>query len=71
MKPINWKKGFFRFTLVLSLFVGIFFVVIVGLLNGFLDDDWSFFFGGLVCFGLIWLIYFIVGFILRGFTSQD
>jgi len=69
MKAINWKKGFFRLTLVLSILLG--FYGVAGFIDGILSNSWDAFFIGFVSFGLIWLIYFVIGFIVRGFTEKD
>ena len=67
IKSINWKKGFFRLTLVLSILFGIF----SGIANaGVYDSSEAFFAGFFAFFGLIWLIYFAIGFVIKGFVSK-
>lgn len=124
IKFINWKKGIFRLTLVLSMLFGLFagivnaeprdhhsidrflvsfFIVFAliwlvhfvlnyvirnlpgrvtfvlsmlfglfgGIVNGDIHDSGDAFAAGfLVPFGLTWLIYFAVGFVIRGFASK-
>ena len=67
IKFINWKKGFFRLTLVLSILFGIF----SGIANAAIyDSSRAFLAGFFACFGLIWLIYFAIGFVIKGFASK-
>jgi hypothetical protein len=67
MKFINWKKGVFRLTLVLSILFGIF----SGIANAKIYDSGEAFLAGFFAFfGLIWLIYFAIGFVIRGFASK-
>ena len=67
VKFINWKKGFFRLTLVLSVLLGIF----AGIINAEIYDSGGAFLAGFfVFFGLTWLVYFAVGFVIRGFASE-
>ena len=64
---INWKRGFFRLTLVLSILFGIF----AGIINAEVYDSGGAFLAGFfVFFGLTWLIYFGIGFVVRGFASK-
>jgi hypothetical protein len=66
MKFINWKKGFFRLTLVLSVLLGIF----AGI-NAEIDGSSGVFLQAFLgFFGLTWLIYFAIGFVVRGFASK-
>ena len=65
---INWKKGFFRLTLVLSILFGIF----SGIANAETYDSGGAFLAGFFAFfGLIWLIYFAISFVIRGFASKS
>ena len=64
-KAINWKQGFLRLTLVLSLLLGIF----AGIVNVELSIG-SFWTGFFISFGMIWFIYFAVGFVIKGFTRK-
>ena len=66
---MNWKKGFFRLTLVLSILLGLH--GILGFIDGIFSNSWNAFFIGFVGFGLIWLIYFVIGFVVRGFTTKN
>ena len=67
IKSINWKKGFFRLTLVLSVLFGIF----AGITNGVIyDSGKAFLVGFFAFFGLIWLVYFAVSFVIKGFASK-
>ena len=67
IKFINWKKGFFRLTLVLSVLLGIF----AGIINAEVYDSGGAFLAGFfVFFGMTWLIYFAIGFVIRGFASK-
>ena len=67
IKSVNWKKGIFRLILVLSILFGIFSGTINAETHGSSD---AFFVGFFIFFGLTWLIYFAVGFVIRGFTSK-
>ena len=77
VKHVNWKKGFFRLTLVLSIPLGLYGVA--GLIDGILSNSWDAFFIGFVSFGLIWLVYFLIGpaiikaivFVMRGFIDKN
>ena len=67
IKSINWKKGFFRLTLVLSVLFGIF----AGITNAEIQDSAdAFLIGFFISFGLVWLVYFMVGFVIKGFASK-
>ena len=67
MKFINWKKGLFRLTLVLSVLFGLF----AGIINAEVYDFGGAFLAGFFVFlGLTWLIYFAIGFVVRGFASK-
>ena len=67
IKSINWKKGFFRLTLVLSILFGIF----AGIANGVIyDSGRAFLVGFFAFFGLVWLIYFAISFVIKGFASK-
>lgn len=67
IKSINWKKGLFRLTLVLSVLFGI----SAGMTNAAVHDSGrAFLIGFFISFGLIWLIYFAIGFVIRGFASK-
>ena len=64
---INWRKGFFRLTFVLSILFGVF----AGIINAEVYDSGGAFLAGFfVFFGLTWLIYFAIGFVVRGFASK-
>jgi len=63
---INWRKGFFRMTFVLSILLGL-----LGLFTGFiLSSGPSLVLFVAVPFGFVWLLYFVVGFIVRGFSDK-
>jgi hypothetical protein len=74
MKSINWKRGFFRLTLVLC-------IPLAWLLGGDQGEEWfgsgaeGFFLGVFIFLGLIWLLYFIVmkalRFVVTGFMDKD
>ena len=78
IKFINWKKGFFRLTLVLS-------VPLAWLFGGDIGEEWfgsgmrGFFTGVLIFFLLIWLVYFLIGpaiiraitFVMKGFMDKN
>jgi len=67
IKSVNWKKGLFRLTLVFSVLFGVFAAFANGeTRNSYLGFLESFF----IFFGLTWLIYFSVGFVIRGFESK-
>ena len=67
IKAINWKQGFLRLTLVLSILFGIF----AGIANrAFYDSMGAFWTGFFVSFGLVWFIYFSVSFVIKGFTRK-
>ena len=69
VKFINWKKGFFRLTLVLSVLFG----VVSGIVNtehNRIDSVEIFLEGFFMFFALTWLVYFMVGFVIRGFASK-
>lgn len=68
-KSINWRKGFFRLILILSVPVGIW----GGIMTERSAYDGSFFdflIGFLVFYGLTWLTYFAVRFVIRGFANK-
>ena len=67
IKFINWKKGFFRLTLVLSVLFGIFSAIANAAIY---DSGGAFLAGFFAFFGLIWLIYFAISFVIRGFASK-
>ena len=61
------KKFGGRVTFVLSMLFGLF----GGIVNGDIHDSGDAFAAGfLVPFGLTWLVYFAVGFVIRGFASK-
>ena len=64
----NWKKRIFRLTLVLSALFGIFAGIIVG---GIQNPAETFLTGFFIGYGLVWLIYLVVGFVRRGFASKS
>ena len=78
IKFINWKKGMFRLTLVLS-------VPLAWLFGGDIGEEWfgsgmrGFFTGVLIFFLLIWLVYFLIGpaiiraitFVMKGFMDKN
>ena len=71
IKAINWKRGFFRLMLVLSVLSGILAGMVNGMVNGeFYDSAGAFWAGFFMSFGLVWLIYFAAGFVIRGFVSK-
>ena len=67
MKCINWQKGFFRSTLILSI---LFSLVCGGGLAFIREPPFTVFVGSVVPFGLVWLVYFVGLFIVRGFTDR-
>ena len=78
VKHVNWKKGMFRLTLVLS-------VPLAWLFGGDIGAEWfgsgmrGFFTGVLIFFLLIWLVYFLIGpaiiraitFVMKGFMDKN
>ena len=68
IKSINWKKGFFRLTLVLSILFGIFSGIATGVIY---DSGKAFLTGFFAFFGLVWLMYFAVSFVIKGFASAS
>ena len=70
-KQMNLKKGFFRLTMMISIIFG--FVVLLQITEGFseLPGSFSMWVGPPVCFGLPWLIYFVIYFIIKGFKSAS
>lgn len=74
IRSINWKKGFFRLTIVLC-------IPLAWFSGGDQGEEWfgpgaeGFFLGVFIFLGLIWLFYFIVikavGFVVRGFMDRD
>ena len=67
IKFINWKKGFFRLTFVLSILFGI----VSGISSAHTYDSGRAFLAGFFAFfALIWLIYFAIGFVITGFASK-
>lgn len=78
VKRVNWKKGMFRLTLVLS-------VPLAWLFGGGLGEEWygsgptGFFIGVFIFFLLIWLVYFLIGpaiikviaFVMTGFMDKN
>ena len=67
IKFINWKKGFFRLTFVLSILFGI----VSGISSAQAYDSGRAFLAGFFAFfALIWLIYFAIGFVITGFASK-
>ena len=70
MKSINWKKGIFRLTLVLSILNGF----VLGYIANYKGEDGplsQLFLFFVVFFGLTWLVYFSVRFVVRGFKNKD
>ncbi len=67
IKSVNWKKGIFRLTLVLSILFGVF----AGMAGVEVSNSSGVFLAGFfIFFGLTWVIYFALGFVIRGFTSK-
>lgn len=67
IKSINWKKGFFRLTLVLSVLFGTF----AGIANAEIQDSGgAFLIGFFISFGLVWFIYLAISFVIKGFASK-
>ena len=69
LKFINWKKGVFRLTLVLS----ILFSFSAGMVNAEPRDHHSidrFLIGFFIVFGLIWLVYFVLNYIIRNLAGR-
>ena len=69
IKFINWKKGVFRLTLVLS----ILFSFSAGMVNAEPRDHHSidrFLIGFFIVFGLIWLVYFVLNYIIRNLAGR-
>lgn len=64
MQFINWEKGFFRLTLVLSVLLGIF----VGMEDT--NSAFDFLIVFFTFFGLTWLVYFALRFTIKGFTDK-
>jgi hypothetical protein len=68
MKTINWGKGFFRLTLILSVLLSLVFGGIFALVE---KTAFTVFVSFVVPFGLVWGIYFLLLFIVRGFTDKS
>ena len=67
IKFINWKKGFFRLTLVLSVLFGVF----AGIVNAEIHDSVEAFLAGFFIFYVLtWFVYLAAGFVMRGFASK-
>lgn len=67
IKSINWKKGFFRLTLVFSVLFGIFSGIISADIH---DSGGAFLEAFFMFFGLTWIIYFATSFVIRGFANK-
>ena len=67
IKLVNWKKGIFRLTLVFSVLFGIFAALINAETR---NSPGDFLMSVLIFFAMTWLIYFAVGFVIRGFASK-
>lgn len=67
MPSINWRKGFFRLTLILSVFFGVFF----GLIGWESGSLFTRFFWFVIPFSLVWGIYYLLLFIVKGFTDRS
>jgi hypothetical protein len=68
MKAINWGKGFFRLTLILSVLLSLFCGGFLVLIEG---PALIVFLGFVIPFGLVWGIYYLLLFIVRGFTDKS
>ncbi len=69
IKFINWKKGVFRLTLVLS----ILFSFSAGMVNAEPRDHHSvdrFLIGFFIVFGLTWLVYFVLNYIIKNLAGR-
>ncbi|RKU24752.1 hypothetical protein C6503_00605 [Candidatus Poribacteria bacterium] len=69
IKSINWKKGFFRLTLVLSILFGF----CAGMVNAEPRDHHSidrFLVTFFIVFGLIWFVYFVLNYIIRNLAGR-
>ena len=69
IKFINWNKGLFRLTLVLSTLFGIF----AGIVNAGPRDHHSidrFLISFLIVFGLIWFVYFVLNYVIRNLAGR-
>lgn len=69
IKSINWKKGLFRLTLVLSILFGLF----AGIVNAEPRDHHSvdrFLVSFFIVFGLIWLVYFVLNYVIRNLAGR-
>ena len=69
IKPINWKKGVFRLTLVLSVLFGTF-AGIVNTKDSHINSADGFLIGFSIFFVMTWLIYFATSFVIKGFASK-
>ena len=65
MKSIDWKKGFSKLTLVVSILVFLVLSVVV------FDKTPAWALGRIIFFSLVWLVYFVIAFILKGFAGKD
>lgn len=68
MKSINWGKGFYRLTYVLSFIAGFAFrTTVAKSATNYFERLLAFLIGA----GIVWVIYFIIRYVVRGFTSKD
>ena len=63
MQFVNWKKGFFRLTFVLSIFLGTF----AGLRADSVVGSFAVFF---IFYAVTWSVYFAIGFVIQGFADK-
>ena len=67
MKSINWQKGVFRLTLVMSILLGLLVLCGAWTYHGWISGVlW-----GIILFSLVWLFYFVIAFIVKGFMDKD
>ena len=69
IKFINWKKGIFRLTLVLSMLLSF----SAGMINAEPRDHHSidrFLIDFFIVFGLIWLVYFVLNYLIRNLAGR-
>ena len=78
MKSIDWQKGFFRLTLIVSIFLGLLGILVSLFFAGGAFAAGAFAWGaaclalgGIIPFGSVWLVYFVIAFIMKGFAGKD
>ena len=68
MRSIDWQKGFFRLTLVVSILLGVLALMVI-IAN--VQSEGVTIFSIIILPGLPWLAYFAICFIVRGFGGKS